>query len=639
MKKKVFILSAALSLWACAGPEENFSGLRDGEILPVRIELRGATRSSLPVPDDFVGRIALFFYEDGSLAPGLTVEETAATGSLEAVTVPLVIGHTYQILAIANCAAPDMPESLAEAGEMCYSCSGFGEWTDGIPMSGQALVTVLPDTPSVGVVLTRLAARLDLTIDASRLRHGSVAFSSAKVLQMNRVCPFWGTGAATAAGGVCDGDLASSSDFADLSAGQVSIPFYLLENMQGDLLPDNDDPSLKTPAAIRAAGADSTLCTYLQLEGVYTDRSGHLKGEPLVARFYLGGDATRNFDISRNSRYAVTLQLTDEGCLRSDWKVESTVNDSRVLRFARLSYTVIAPETGSVALNTNLSLEDGDFYYTVKDNLNDFTFTPGASGFQIKPRENLEYSRVTTVTATTWDGAISTSCLITGKPDPSRLIRIDWAGDMYVAQKKLLTLTDPSGASLAGRVVILPDSNCVSVEGADGTWYVSGQYPGFDTLDLILDGELVAHILVNVLPVVFRFPSDKIMLPLDGSEVEAGPYLYTPEGVRMYYEDFDSGLYAAKFGFTLERYCMGDYAGASWPKSSTAGNAAVESRKMCLAYPCYAFRLAKQVVSGVDIHSNYDFSAGEVPIERITARATYSMSGAGSCTAELCVSD
>lgn len=639
MKQIITTLSAVLALSACAGTLDTGPVQPCGGTATVVLRLCGSTRTSLTVPDDEIGSVELYFYENGALVPELSVQRTGS--GLESVEVALGIGRCYQILALANCTASPVPATFEEAGELCYRCNGFADWADGIPMAGTAALNVEYTTRTASIVVTRLAAKLSLGIDSSRLQHGSVRFTSAKVRQMNRVCPFFGPGVASAEGGVCDGDIASAADLEAMnaSAGQYKASFYLLENMQGNLLPGNTDPDLKVPDSVIAAGGNPALCTYLEIEGVYTDRSGFLKGEPLVARLFLGGDSTCNFDLLRNCRYSIVLQITDEGCLRSDWKVDSTLEDGRILSFASRTASVTAPQSLFVTLNTNLSLAAGDYSYSLSGSVSSFVFTPGEGGFTITPREDLMSNAIVTVTATTWDGAITTSCRVTGRPDPSRFIEWDWGGDMYVAQKKLLKLRDTQGGSLSGRVTILPNNLCVSVEGSGDTWYVSGMYPDYDTMDLFLDGSLVAHIQVTVKPVTLAFPSSRILLPMDGTPVEAGPFFYNEHGTRMYYSDFDPQLYRSQLDFSVRRYCSGSYAGSRWTSSATLGNVAVEARDVGSGYTSWQYRLVKLSDKGYSIGQNYNLSSGQVAIERLSASVDLSITGAGSDEAELCVCD
>ena len=640
MRTLITSIAAVLSLLSCTVAEPIPGKVRDGAT--VLLEIGAGTRSSISASEDAIGSLELYFYLDGALVPGLTVTRCGCSGSSLTVEVPLGVGREYRVAAFANCSPAAVPQTEAELMDLSYSCSGIASWGDGLPMAGLKTIVVTYPAEPVHIDLTRLAARLNLGIDTSGLEHGSITFSSVKVKQMNCVCPFFGPGAATTAGGVCDGDLATPADIRNLNAsggGEWAIPFYLLENMQGDILTGNTDPDRKTPDGVGAAGGDPSLCTYLEIVGVYTDRSGYLKGEPFTTRFYLGRDATSNFDVARNCRYSIRLKMSDKACLRSDWKVESVLDDRRRLRFSRNMLSVQAPSQEQVALSTNLSLAGGDYSYKITGDVSSFTFTTSNSGFTIKPSEDIRTKKSVTVTAVTWDGAISTSCSITGMPDPSKLIEIHWDGELYVGQKKAITFRDPTGASLAGRVNILPNNPCLTASGSGANWTFSGHFAGYDNPDLMLDGVSITNLDVAVLAPVLAFPQDKIVLPMDGTAVEVGPYFYRADGTRMEYSEFDPDLFRDDLAYTLARYCQFPYSGSYWTSSSTAGNVAVEVSYDSNGYPSYTCRLVRLMYRGYAIGSNYDLSSGAVPVERLTATINNSLTGAGSDTAELFVQD
>lgn len=637
MRTLVTTIAAALALLSCTVAEPIPGKYRDSAT--VLLEIGVGTRSSVTAAEDAIGSLELYFYLDGALVPGLTVTKTGCSGSCITVEVPLGIGRDYRVAAFANCSPTSVPQTLDGLMSLSYSCNGISSWAGGLPMAGLKSLTVTYPAEPVQIELTRLAARLNLGIDTSSLEHGSIVFNSVKVRQMNCVCPFFDEGSATTAGGVCDGDIATPADIQNLNAsgrGEWAIPFYLLENMQGDILDGNTNPDLKTPDGISEAGGDPSLCTYLEIVGVYTDRSGYLKGEPFTTRFFLGRDATSNFDVARNCRYSICLKMSDKGCLRSDWKIESNLDDRRRLKFTSTSVSVQAPSQTQVTLNTNLSLAGGDYSYRITGDVSYFTFTPGTSGFTIKPREDLDKRKTVTVTAVTWDGAIRTSCTVQGMPDPSRLIEIQWGGDLYVGQKKAVTFRDPNGRSLDGRVNILVTNPCLRASGSGANWHFSGIYAGYDAPEVMLDGVVVAHIDVHVLTPILAFPAERIVVPMDGTPVEVGPFFYKDNGTRLYYSDFDPDLFRTTLAYTLERYCRGAYAGNFWTWSST-GNVAVEMTDN--GYMAYEARLVKLMVNGQSIGNNYDLSDGAVAVERVTATINNSLTGSGSDVVELCVQD
>ena len=103
------------------------------------------------------------------------------------------------------------------------------------------------------------------------------------------------------------------------------MSFYALENRQGVLLPDNDDPWNKTPLSL---DEKADLCTYLEVN-CRLDGSGLCVGD-VVYRLYLGQDNCTDFNIYRNSVLEVSLYLTVDGMKEAiSWRVTSdySLND------------------------------------------------------------------------------------------------------------------------------------------------------------------------------------------------------------------------------------------------------------------------------------------------------------------------
>lgn len=182
----------------------------------------------------------------------------------------------------------------------------------GFPLAGTASATA-GIQPSVTIPLTRLVAKIVFSLDASAI--GGLEVTSATLRQTPQdIAPFCTSGAATSTG---NGDSSSEADVNSLNSGG-SISLYMLENCQGILLPDNDDPWDKTPENI---GGMATLCTYLELNCNRTGNSSEITSE-ITYRFYLGQDETSDFNVFRNTVSHVTLYATEEGLGKTGWKIE-----------------------------------------------------------------------------------------------------------------------------------------------------------------------------------------------------------------------------------------------------------------------------------------------------------------------------
>lgn len=291
-----------------------------------RAEISSQTRSSVSPDEDVVENMTVYAFHDGMLA-----DEVYVAGKDEAV-LELLSGMSYDIYAVAN-----MGYVRADADEtdflssVSYSIAGLSDLSENVPMScfyGELQV----GTGSQVVVLDfdRLVSKISLSVERNALLEGLQVRSVRLCQSASVVRPFkWygkGGSRAEAPSEVIDGDYATSEDIACLNAGGEVI-FYALENCQGILLPDNDDPFCKVPDML---GDRKDLCTYLEVSCVFGSE-GLLDGW-VDYRIYIGLDAVTSFDVPGNACIDVSLQLTDRSLKKVSWKVDAdiTVRDGYV---------------------------------------------------------------------------------------------------------------------------------------------------------------------------------------------------------------------------------------------------------------------------------------------------------------------
>ena len=371
------------------------------------------------------------------------------------------------------------------------------------------------------------------------------------------------------------------------------------------------------PQAVTDAGGDPGLCTYLEILGTYSDCSGHLTSDSLAAHLFLGFDALGNFDLVRNCRYDVMLRITDDGCLRTDWKINGYLEDKRTLVFTPQSLKAKPSQAVTPSLNTNLSYAAGDYAYSLSGDTNSFTVEPLASGVRVTPASTVLDGKSVTVTARTWDGALTTSCTVTAEVEPRFIIEGEPV--LYIGQRGVLHITDRKGTDLTGRTQLDPGGFCATVEGSGSTWYVNAVESGIDYLMLLVDNWVVGGFHIEVLTPQLQFPSDSIMLPLDGAGVECGPYYCRSDGTRLNYSDFDPGLYESLLRFTLTRDNEWDLRGKYWGEHGASGSPAVAVRNVGIGEDSYEFRLDRFSYGGRAIWENYDFAEGDAGLEYIKA--------------------
>ena len=396
-------------VWACEKEDVTKEVLFD---IFADTELQEDTKSSISVHLRELNNVDVFIYDSGVLRSSLCFGRSGVGSSSMSATTRLIVGSTYDIVVIANHYDHTPPASLSEAlSGLVYRSNGLGTLlANGIPMGGHETVTVSKNTSTVRIGLTRLVADLELAIDVSGLQHGSFSVSSVRVRQMNKVCPFFGTGRALSPSDVADGDENTSADLTLLNKGWQAT-FYILENKQGTLLPSNTDPDNKNPAKVLAAGGNPDLCTYIEVRGVYSDLMGRFIAEPVVAKFFLGENSFSNFDVNRNWRYDVLLSLSDDICFRNDWKMSCTVSDVRSLGFIT-SYTELDPgDWQHINLSTNISYDAGDYYYEVDGDTDYFeTEFDGSRGtFTVTASQDAVPGSAIEIRVATWDEAKSAS--------------------------------------------------------------------------------------------------------------------------------------------------------------------------------------------------------------------------------------
>ena len=286
------------------------------------------TRSVLP-DDLLVSDINLLIYN----AEGLLEERRFLSGRQLSVTngavrigTSLLTGAAYDIFVAANLgyALPALSREAAEAYR--YYMAYPDEYSRGLPMSGRLDGLVTEGAEEVRIPLVRTMARIDLTLDRTRL-DSDVTFQVTSVVIGNgpsSVMLFGDSKAESATQIFANGFSLEGRQVQALNMDQSpgvsgTVSLYLPENLQGDLL-ETDDESGK----YFTEGPYGQVCSYLEIRGSYHSDTWHTKaGEPLVYRFYLG-DGPGNFDVSRNTACRVTVRLEGTGLGEDGWRVDKS---------------------------------------------------------------------------------------------------------------------------------------------------------------------------------------------------------------------------------------------------------------------------------------------------------------------------
>lgn len=316
----VFLISCMLASCVCECLE--VEGESSG-VYAVRFDLRqqGLSRGSISPDESVIDNFNIYVYSRGLLMACQYMEQS------EDASMELNVGALYNIYVIANVGRVDPPVDEDELLEdYTYEIFSMEDIKDYLPLAGSLKnVSVTGSGQRFSVLLDRLVSKIVFSLDKSALAGMEVTSVRLRQAALS-VRPFCQEkSAAMSSSDVADGDYCTEEDLWALNNAGGAVSFYALENRQGVLLPDNDDPWNKTPLLL---DEKADLCTYLEVN-CRLDGSGLCAGD-VVYRLYLGQDNCTDFNIYRNSILEVSLYLTVDGMKEAiSWRVTSdySLND------------------------------------------------------------------------------------------------------------------------------------------------------------------------------------------------------------------------------------------------------------------------------------------------------------------------
>ena len=120
----------------------------------------------------------------------------------------------------------------------------------------------------------------------------------------------------------CLGDMLTGEDVTRLNEGHT-VSLYFVENLQGELLPDNMDSKSKIPSSLPAGVAE--CCTYVEITADVTTQIARYTDARY--RFYPGENETTDFTIRRNTLYEIVLDFTQNMVHNQEWMIEASYPD------------------------------------------------------------------------------------------------------------------------------------------------------------------------------------------------------------------------------------------------------------------------------------------------------------------------
>ena len=309
--------------------EDNGLVKRTEDIYPITVEMelpRVAADSRSAYTDEDLNRITdlnIFMYHDGILLSEYCCYYTDMSSLMLSFPIDKDVFNIYMV---GNVGRLVPPEDESEIGDLCYVADDYDDFkADGFPVAN-----VFPDYEKGSLAsfrLKRLVGQYNISLKPSAV---DARYEVKDVRLMNCALDVYPFGCVRKAsefatsspyGEDAGGDYLTADDITRLNRGEkVSICF--IENLQGELLPYNDDRRKKIPSSLEALEKGlSHCCTYMEITADITTQSARYKDAKY--RFYLGQNETTDFSIKRNTIYDVTLDFSQNMVSEQEWRIEA----------------------------------------------------------------------------------------------------------------------------------------------------------------------------------------------------------------------------------------------------------------------------------------------------------------------------
>lgn len=280
----------------------------------------GESTKSIPLQENEIKDICIFLYNrDGILA------DCAYSTSTE-VQLRFNKGEDYSVYAVANCGNIAEGCSLIKESDI-KALSLFIRDPDKVsdryghvPMCYSSLYPIsLKDGSVLNIPFRRCVLKINIKVDLSKLENiEQFEVTSVSIRNIpRRISLFAPSKSNSEEESFIDGKTMDGEDISPLFTSGVS--FYMFENLQGNLLPNNTEVSKKV---FQKGSPYEKICTYAELSVNY--RSKEKYGEGIKYRFYLGNDLYKNFDLTRNNNYDVVVTPEKSGINEESWRIEQS---------------------------------------------------------------------------------------------------------------------------------------------------------------------------------------------------------------------------------------------------------------------------------------------------------------------------
>jgi hypothetical protein len=349
MRRLYSVVPALLALCSCVaqidGPVD--APINDPEMsfaITVGVDLpdgAGARRSSYAADDlNRITDLNVFVYHNGELLKDCCLYFTDMSSLLMSLPYEK---DGFNIYMVGNMGRIEPPAAEGELGSLVYVVKSYDDFRiKGFPLAEKFIGYKKGDYAHFG--LKRLIGQYDIKMRVSADR---AEYRVKDVRLKNCAKDVYPFGSGTKASvfvqgqdGDKSGDILTDEDLDKLNAGEA-VSLYVVENLQGILLPDNTDRKNKIPSSLELVGKGvADRCTYIEITAdIVTPAAKYSDGK---YRFYLGQDELKDFSICRNTLYDVTLDFAQNMVCEEEWRIE--VGEPQVVDvvFSKVS-AVVAP--------------------------------------------------------------------------------------------------------------------------------------------------------------------------------------------------------------------------------------------------------------------------------------------------------
>lgn len=282
-------------------------------------------RSADPEDEDRISDLNLFvFTEEGILQEKryLSERDYAAAGNLN---LHLLEGQSYHIVACVNIGYALPCATLPELRAYRYYLVYPDEYSHGLPMCGSLDFTA-GSAAEARIPMERLLAQVRLQVDRSCL-DSDISFNVRSVAIGN--CPqsatLFGSSRVETENDLFlqgfhkEGRAVDPLNVRSRTGLSESIDLYLLENLQGELMPGNTDPRKKV---LPGESPSSHVASYIEMVIDYiSDDWTSGVDNWLTYRFYLG-EGPSDFSVRRGCRYTFTVTPEGDGLQGDPWRID-----------------------------------------------------------------------------------------------------------------------------------------------------------------------------------------------------------------------------------------------------------------------------------------------------------------------------